>query len=100
MKTIYMAAMALAFATPAAAQPHQGHAQHQATPTGPTPAAADHAGHAQHQNHGPAGADHSKHAGCCGDTNGSGKMDCCEGDKAVQQPCCEKHAATSQAQPQ
>ncbi len=103
MKTLFIAATALAFATPLAAQspaqslqghaPHHGH--HQAAPS----QAADHAGHAQHQKHGQSGADHSKHANCCGDANKNGKMECCDGAQAAQRPCCAGHGHGKQDRP-
>ena len=102
MKFLLMSAVALAFAASAAAQTaapsaaHQGHAQHQSQPAAGQPTA--HAEHAQHQGHGGNGVDHSKHANCCGDANGKGRMDCCEGAQAAQRPCCEKHAGSGQAQ--
>lgn len=102
MKTMFIAAAALAFATPVAAQSsaqsHQGRAQHQAHQPAATPQAADPAGHAQHQDHGQSSADHSKHANCCGDANGNGKMDCCEGAQAAQRSCCAGHAQGKQDQ--
>jgi hypothetical protein len=85
---LFAAAAAFAFATPAAAQPaqsHQGHGAHNAQ------GQAQHGQHGQgHQGHG-AGMDHSQHANCCGDKNGNGKMDCCEGKEAAQRPCCAQH---------
>ena len=104
MKFLLMSACALAFAAPKAAQTapnaqahaHAGHAQHHATQPGTQPAA--HAEHAQHQGHGGSGVDHSKHANCCGDANGNGRMDCCEGAQAAQRLCCEEHAAGGQPQ--
>ncbi len=96
MKTsIFAAAAALAFAaTPALAQTagqHQHHSGQHGAGHGDN--------HAQHgAGHGQHGADHSKHKDCCGDKNGNGKMDCCEGKEAM--PCCAKHAADKkQAQP-
>ncbi len=98
MKTMIIAAFALAFASPVAAQTsatspaHQGHGQHQAQQ--PTAAShADHAAHAQHAGHGQAGGDHSQHANCCGDADGKPAMDCCKGAKAA---CCAKHAKADQ----
>lgn len=98
MKTIIIAAAAaLGFAAPAAAQPAQPLETHQQH------------GHGQHQGHGssapdPKGQDHDQHGKCCGDANGDGRMDCCEGDQAAQRPCCAKHAEhakhTAPAQPQ
>lgn len=105
MKTLHIAALAFAFAMPAAAQSlaqpqtYQGHAQHQTHQHAATPQAADHAAHAQHQGHDRSGVDHSKHANCCGDANGNGKMDCCEGGEAAQRPCCAGHVQGDRAQP-
>lgn len=98
MKFLLMSAVALAFAAPAMAQtaPPSGHAQ-QAQPMGAQ--ATDHAGHGQHQGHGQGATDHSEHANCCGDATGNGRMDCCEGAQAAQRPCCDKHAANSDQQP-
>jgi Ni/Co efflux regulator RcnB len=108
MKTILLAAAAaLCLATPAAGQPaqsqqvhqqhgpHQSHSQHQGQSS--TDGHAGHAGHAQHGQ----GHDHGQHAKCCGDANGNGKMDCCEGTDAAQRPCCAKHGQhRASAQPQ
>ena len=69
MKTLFIAATAFAFATPAAAQPAQP-AQ---------PAQQSHQGHAQHgqqTNHG--SMPHGMTMDCCRDANNNGKMDCCE----------------------
>jgi hypothetical protein len=104
MKFLLMSAVALAFAAPTVAhatshaEAHQGHGQHHAHPAGAQPADhAGHAGHAQHQHAASGAMDHSKHADCCGDAEGKGKMDCCEGDQASQRPCCAKHAGHKQA---
>lgn len=116
MKTLLIAAAAaLAFATPAIAQPvqaHQGHQQGSAPAQHQGHGQQDHAqhqgSHAQHHGnhaqHGQAGGgDHSQHANCCGDADGNGRMDCCEGDSAAQRPCCAQHqqpGAQTPAQPQ
>ena len=75
---LFVGAIALAFAVPAAAQSgsaqmdHSAHAQMQG---GDATAPA----HGDHQM--PQGASHEGHAmkeGCCADKDGNGKMDCCE----------------------
>jgi opacity protein-like surface antigen len=111
MKTILLAAAtAFCFATPAAAQsaqpqqvhqqhgPHQSHSQHQGQAAGNGHAGhSGHTGHTQHEQ----GHDYSQQGKCCGDANGNGKMDCCEGTDAAQRPCCAKHAPHgASAQPQ
>lgn len=96
---IIVTAIALAFATSAAAQtaPQAGHAQHPASP--PAGHAQHHAagGHAGHQ---PAAGQHQGHAmaeGCCADRNGNGQMDCCENMAAGSG--CAAHARPAPAQP-
>ena len=101
MKTMFIAAVALAFAGPVAAQTagrshaHQGHGQHQAQPATAAPH-ADPAAHAQYAGCRQAGGDHSQHANCCGGVGGKLGMDCCEGAHAAERPCCAKHANADQ----
>ena len=101
MKTMFIAAVALAFAGPVAAQTaaqphaHQGHGQHQAQPAAVAPH-TEHAAHAQHVGHGQAGGDHSQHANCCGEADGKPAMECCKGAQAAERPCCAKHSKANQ----
>ena len=86
---IFLTAIAMTFAGPAAAQTAN-------------PAANPHAGHAQHADHGK--MDHSKmdhgkhgegHKGCCDHKMADGrKMDCCDKAKgsAGKMDCCGEHA--------
>lgn len=112
MKTILIAAAAaLAFATPAAAQPAfapapaatctpehaaMGHCALPAQPTQPQP----HQGHqmpGQGQQGGQGGQamNHGQMSDCCRDANGNGKMDCCENmGAAVQNPAPRQAPAT------
>lgn len=109
MNSLFIGAIALAFATPAAAQPaQQGHAQHQGHGQGQSTQHGNHTQLGQHAQHGGAQhEDHSKHKDCCGDANGNGKMDCCDNMAAgAPRPCCAKHeqhgqqAQTAPARPQ
>ena len=99
---IFVTAMALVLAYPAAAQTapaqpeHQGHPQMQG-----------HAEHGQHQAGQGAhqGGQHQGHAmrdGCCEDRNGDGRMDCCEhmAQATEQHDCCAEHAEQPSAQHQ
>jgi hypothetical protein len=93
---IIAAAIALAFAMPAAAQTapahdmgnmnHQQHGQ----PQGQAPA-----DHSQHREHGSEG-------GCCADRDGDGRMDCCQhmAEAADHRGCCAEPAPTAGARPQ
>lgn len=84
--TLIAAAAALAFATPAAAQPAAQPAPastctpehaamgHCTMPTQPQQAPAQ----AQHGDHGGQSMSHGQMADCCRDANGNGRMDCCE----------------------
>ena len=79
---LLVAAIAVAFALPAAAQTapaqmdHSAHAQHQASKGPASPGHTEHGDHQKTQ-----GGSHEGHAmkdGCCADKDGNGKMDCCE----------------------
>lgn len=105
--TLIAAVAALAFATPAAAQPAaqpapattctpehaaMGHCTMAAQPPQPAPARG------QHGDHGGQSMSHGQMADCCRDANGNGKMDCCENmGAAVQSPSARQAPA---AQPQ
>ena len=109
---IFLTAIALAFALPAAAQTapaapqHQDHSQHQQQ------GGAGHAGHQspQGQQHGGQHDQHQGHdmqGGCCADRNGNGRMDCCENMAAAEgRGGCQEHGGQparqqpAQTQPQ
>ena len=90
---IFVTAIALVIAAPAAAQtapaqqPHQGHGQHQQQGQG----------HGQHQpgQHQPGQqGGHQEHRGCCADRNNDGRMDCCERmANGEGRSCCEERPA-------
>ena len=104
---IFVSAIALAFAVPAAAQtapaaqPHAAHGQHQSG----SAASSGQTGHAGHQmpanQHGGPDGQHQGHSmggGCCADRNGNGRMDCCEGMAAgAGGGCCQGASARPQA---
>ena len=90
---IFVTAIALVFAIPAAAQTapvpqqHQDHAQH---------GQMQH-GQMQHDPAQPAGpGQHDGHANmgdCCADRNGNGRMDCCENmAQGDRRNCCQEQA--------
>lgn len=95
-----LAALAFAFASPAAAQTapaantHQGHNMQ---------SQAGHAQHAQTQGSGQQGQHqgHNMQDGCCADRNNNGRMDCCENMPAGQSCCPQQQARPAQppAQP-
>jgi hypothetical protein len=100
---IFVTAIALAIAAPAAAQTaptgqqHQDHAQHRQHGSS---GQAGHRGqqgqqesgqHDQHQGHG-------MQSGCCADRNGNGRMDCCEGMTAGSGGCCRERPAQPREQ--
>ena len=106
MKTIlFAAAAALAFATPAAAQPAR-------TPPAAATCTPEHAamGHctmpSQNQmpsqgsqgGQGGQAMNHGKMSDCCRDANGNGKMDCCENMGAAVQSPTAPHAPVPQPQ--
>ena len=107
-KHILFAAIALAIASPAAAQTapaqpnhgaHAQHAQHQGQA-----GHAQHGQHAQHAQHGQAqgSGQHAQHQGhamqgdCCADRNNNGRMDCCENMPAGQSCCQQQQARPAQ----
>lgn len=112
MKTILIAAVAaLAFATPAAAQPTSApvpaatctpeHAAmgHCTMPSQPQPRQGN-----QTPSQGAQGSqsgqamNHGQMSDCCRDANGNGKMDCCENMGAAVQSPAARQAPTSQPQ--
>lgn len=87
-----MTAVALAIASPAAAQTApvqqpQGHAQHQPGQ-----------GHDQHGQM-PA---HGAQGGCCADRDGDGRMDCCQhmAEARDRRGCCQERAPQPAPEPQ
>jgi opacity protein-like surface antigen len=78
---IFISAIALAVAVPAAAQAAPAAQSQQQQQQQGTAGRAGHDSHAGHQM--PQGSHHDQHkghaiSGCCADKNGDGTMDCCE----------------------
>ena len=98
---IFISAIALAFAVPAAVQAAPAVQLHQAQSH--QQGAAAHAGHVDHAGHQmPKGGEqvpHKGHAmgGCCADKNGDGKMDCCKKMAATSGQSDPKQPAQPQA---
>jgi opacity protein-like surface antigen len=112
MKTVLIAAAAaVAFVTPAAAQPTaapapaatctpehaaMGHCTLPARPSQPQSHQGTSQGHAE--SHGAQVMDHGQMSGCCRDANGNGKMDCCENMGAAMQNPAARQAPAPQPQ--